>query len=60
MRSDLCRTWSSTADPVCVQVAAATLTKLGFAEVANMTSGFTAWKDAGLPSADRHAGLSGD
>jgi rhodanese-related sulfurtransferase len=38
-------------------VAAATLKKLGFADVANMTGGFTAWKDAGLPSADLHAGL---
>jgi NhaP-type Na+/H+ or K+/H+ antiporter len=41
-------------------VAAATLKKLGFADVANMTGGFTAWKDAGLPSVDHHAGFSGD
>jgi hypothetical protein len=27
-----------------------------FADVANMTGGFTAWKDAGLQSADHHPG----
>jgi 3-mercaptopyruvate sulfurtransferase SseA len=60
MRSDLCRTWSSTAIRCAFSVAAASLKKLGVTEVANMTGGSTAWKDAGLPSADHHAGLSGD
>ena len=38
-------------------LAGETLVKLGFADVANMTGGFTAWKDAGLPTSDHHDGL---
>jgi rhodanese-related sulfurtransferase len=38
-------------------LAGATLKELGFADVANMTGGITAWKDAGLPTADHHEGM---
>jgi rhodanese-related sulfurtransferase len=38
-------------------LAGATLKTLGFADVANMTGGITAWRDAGLPTADRHDGM---
>jgi rhodanese-related sulfurtransferase len=38
-------------------LAGATLKVLGFTDVANLTGGFTAWKDAGLPTADHHEGL---
>ena len=38
-------------------LAAATLKSLGFENVANMKGGFTGWKDAGLPTAEHHAGI---
>lgn len=38
-------------------LAGATLKALGFTDVANMTGGITAWKAAGLPTADHHDGL---
>lgn len=38
-------------------LAAATLTDLGFTDVLNMIGGLTAWKDAGLPTADAHADI---
>jgi rhodanese-related sulfurtransferase len=38
-------------------LAGATLKELGFSDVANMTGGFAAWKDAGLPTADHHEGM---
>jgi len=38
-------------------LAGATLRALGFADVANMTGGFAAWREAGLPIADHHEGL---
>ena len=38
-------------------LAGETLVELGFADVANMTGGFTAWKDAGLPTSDHHDGM---
>lgn len=38
-------------------LAGATLKELGFTDVANLTGGFTAWKDAGLPVAEHHAGM---
>lgn len=38
-------------------LAGETLVKLGFADVANMTGGFTAWKEAGLPTSDHHEGM---
>ncbi len=38
-------------------LAAATLKSLGFGNVANMKGGFTAWKDAGLPTTEHHAGI---
>ena len=38
-------------------LAGATLKNLGYTDVANLTGGFTAWKDAGLPTADHHEGM---
>ena len=38
-------------------LAGATLKNLGYTDVANMTGGFTAWRDADLPTADHHEGL---
>lgn len=38
-------------------LAAATLKDLGFTDVANLTGGFSAWAEAGLPTAEHHAGL---
>ena len=38
-------------------LAGATLRDLGFGDVANMTGGFAAWTEAGLPVEDQHAGL---
>ena len=38
-------------------LAAATLKELGFENVANLDGGFTAWKDAGLPTDEHHADL---
>ena len=38
-------------------LAGATLKNLGFTDVANLTGGFTAWRNAGLPTADHHEGL---
>jgi len=38
-------------------LAGATLKDLGFADVANMTGGFAAWRDAGLSIADHHEGM---
>ena len=38
-------------------LAFATLNTLGFADVANMTGGITAWRDAGLPTAEHHDGM---
>ncbi len=38
-------------------LAASTLVDLGFIDVQNMTGGLTAWKDAGLPTADAHADI---
>ncbi len=38
-------------------LAGATLKALGFTDVANMTGGFAAWQQAGLPAAEFHAGL---
>jgi len=38
-------------------LAAATLADLGFTDVLNMTGGLTAWKEAGLPTADAHADI---
>lgn len=38
-------------------LAAATLQELGFEHAANLTGGFSAWKDAGLPTDEHHADL---
>jgi len=38
-------------------LAGATLKELGFEHVANLTGGFAAWKDAGLPTDEHHADL---
>ena len=38
-------------------LAAATLKDLGFTNVANIAGGITAWKDAGLPTAEAHADI---
>jgi len=38
-------------------LAASTLKELGFEHVANLTGGFAAWKDAGLPTDEHHADL---
>jgi rhodanese-related sulfurtransferase len=38
-------------------LAAATLADLGFPDVLNMAGGFTAWKEAGLPTEDAHADI---
>ncbi len=38
-------------------LAGATLKDLGFTDVANMTGGLGAWKEAGLPTAEHHAGM---
>ena len=36
-------------------LAAVTLKELGFENVANLYGGFATWKDAGLPTIERHA-----
>ena len=38
-------------------LAAATLMDLGFTDVVNLAGGMTAWKQAGLPTAETHAGI---
>jgi rhodanese-related sulfurtransferase len=38
-------------------LAGATLKDLGYADVANMTGGIAAWRDAGLSIADHHEGM---
>jgi len=38
-------------------LAASTLKTLGYADVANLEGGITAWKQAGLPILDHHEGL---
>ncbi len=38
-------------------LAGATLKNLGYTDVANLTGGFTAWRDAGMPTADHHEGM---
>lgn len=38
-------------------LAGATLCDLGFEDVVNLTGGFAAWTEAGLPVDDQHAGL---
>lgn len=36
-------------------LAVVTLKELGFENVANLYGGFATWKDAGLPTIERHA-----
>ena len=38
-------------------LATLTLKTLGFENVANLEGGFTAWKEAGLPTAEHHSDL---
>ncbi len=38
-------------------LAGVTLTELGFTDVVNLAGGITAWKEAGLPTADAHADI---
>jgi rhodanese-related sulfurtransferase len=38
-------------------LAAATLKTMGYENVANLAGGFTAWQDAGLPTAAHHEGF---
>ena len=38
-------------------LAAATMKSLGFQDVASIKGGFTAWREAGLPTAEHHAGI---
>ena len=38
-------------------LAAVTLKDMGFTNVANLAGGFTAWQEAGLPTAEHHDGL---
>lgn len=38
-------------------LAAATLVDLGFTDVLNMAGGFSAWKEAGLPTTEAHADI---
>ena len=38
-------------------LAAATLMDLGFTDVVNLAGGMNAWKQAGLPTSEAHAGL---
>ena len=38
-------------------LAAATMKSLGFQDVASIKGGFTAWREAGLPTVEHHAGI---
>ena len=38
-------------------LAALTLKTLGYEHAANLDGGFTAWKEAGLPTAEHHSGM---
>ena len=38
-------------------LAAATMKSLGFQDVASIKGGFTAWREAGLPTIEHHAGI---